>query len=209
VRTALAFIALIGTTSLSAADPVARVRGYSDKETRIIRYLLDRSATGRALVRELEASDVIVYVQLTGDESAGRAATRFVITTGGQRYLRVVIGTMTPQLDRPSLLAHELQHAVEIARAPDVRDDNGMRQLYRRIGDSRHARSDFETAAAREVGARVRRELIADRPPATTLLADAQESAQPGTACTMESCSENTPAGPAASLRPKPEAAKR
>ena len=56
------------------------------------------------------------------------------------------------------LLAHELQHAVEIAEHEEVRDEDGIRRLYREIG---HASGEdaFETAAARDVEALVRLEL--------------------------------------------------
>jgi hypothetical protein len=157
----------------SAADPVTRLRATSAKETRIIQQLLAGSATGRALVKALDATDVIVYVQLTTDQSAGAAATRFVITTGDQRYLRVLLGARTHANERPVLLAHELQHALEIARAADVRDNDGMQKLYMRIGENRRARFEFETTAAREISARVRQELIdgESSPDATTVVA--------------------------------------
>jgi hypothetical protein len=161
VRTALPLVLLLATTSPSFADSSPRVRGASPRETRVIEHLLDRSATARALVSELETSDVIVYVQLAPNEAGGHAATQFVTATRRDRFLRIVIGAMTPPYERGSLLAHELQHAVEIARDPEVRDDEGMRRLYGRIGENRSARASFETAAARDIGLRVRRELAA------------------------------------------------
>jgi hypothetical protein len=173
VRTVLTLFALTVMAVPSAADPVTRLRATSAKETKIIQQLLARSATGRALLRELDATDVIVYVQLTTDQSAGAAATRFVITTGDQRYLRVLLGARTLPSERPVLLAHELQHALEIARATDVRDNEGMQRLYMRIGENRRARFEFETTAAREISARVRQELIAGEssPDATAVVA--------------------------------------
>jgi hypothetical protein len=165
VRIALSLALLLAATSSSFADPSPRVRGASPKEVRIIEDLLDRSAIARALVSELEGSDVIVYVQLAPDAAGGRAATQFVTSTGRDRFLRIAIGAMTPPFDRGALLAHELQHAVEIAREPDVRDDEGMRRLYLRIGEDRAARTTFETTAAREIGFRVRQELTAGRRP--------------------------------------------
>ena len=161
MRTTLPLVLLLATTSPSLADSVPQVRGASPRETRVIEHLLGRSATARALVSELESSDVIVYVELAPNEAGGRAATRFVTTTASHRFLRIVIGAMTPPYERGPLLAHELQHAVEIAREPDVRDDDGMRRLYLRIGEDRAARASFETAAARATGLRVRRELVA------------------------------------------------
>lgn len=165
MRIALPLALLLAITSPSSADPLLHVRGATPKEVRIIDDLLDRSEIARALVAELETTDVIVYVQLAPDHAGGRAATRFVTAAGSHRFLRIAIGTMTPPPHRGALLAHELQHAVEIAREPDVRDDEGMQRLYARIGEDRAARTTFETTAAREVGLRVRRELSAPRRP--------------------------------------------
>ncbi len=143
-------------------DPVSRdprVRGVSVHETRLIAELLACSETARALVAEIEASDLIVYVQFTPEQPAGRGATRLAVASPIYRYLRIVLGARTHPKDRPPLLAHELQHAVEIGRARDVRDDDGLRRLYGEIGEDPHARTGFETAAAREVAARVHREI--------------------------------------------------
>jgi hypothetical protein len=160
MRTAILLVILLGTIVPPAAAAVPRLRGTSTKETRLIEYLLAHSATARALAEELESSDLIIYVELTASEAGGHAATRFVVATDSYRFLRIVVGAMTHPADRAALLAHELQHAVEIARAREVRDDEGVRRLYRRIGDDRAARHSFETTAAREIGLRVRRELI-------------------------------------------------
>ena len=157
-------IVLSVLTLMSMLDPEPvtrdpRVRGVSVHESRLIAELLSCSATANALVAEIEASDLIVYVQLTPDQPPGRAATRLATATPGHRYVRIVLGAQTHPKDRAALLAHELQHAVEIGRAPDVRDDSGLRRLYGAIGEDPHARTGFETAAAREVAARVQREM--------------------------------------------------
>jgi hypothetical protein len=149
-----------------AAAGAPRIRGTSARDNALIRETLERSATARELAAALESTDVIAYVQLTPAEPAGRAATRFVVATSTSRFVRIVVGVTTPMRDRVPLLAHELQHVLEIGLAPDVRDDEGLRQLYRRIGESRSALFAFETSAAREVSARVRREMTGAAPPA-------------------------------------------
>lgn len=160
MRIIAAMLVLLALTTPCFADPSHRVRGTSPRETRLINELLARSETARALVAEIESTDLIVYVQLTGDQSAGRAATRLAANAGNNRYLRIVIGLMTQPADRLALLAHELQHAVEIGRVREVRDDASLRRLYARIGEDSRAHSAFETTAAREVGTRVLRELL-------------------------------------------------
>jgi len=44
-------------------------------------------------------------------------------------------------------LGHELQHAVEVASAPDVREDGSLERFYRRIGNPQPAQAPtFETS---------------------------------------------------------------
>jgi hypothetical protein len=160
VRSVLPLAILVAAAVPCAAAPGARVRGASPTETRLIQDLLARSDTARALAAEIDATDLIVYVQLTGDQAAGRGATRLVTAGPLYRYLRIVVGAMTHPKDRGPLLAHELQHAVEIGRAPEVRDEEGLRQLYWRIGEDSRAQFAFETSAAREIGVRVLREMM-------------------------------------------------
>jgi hypothetical protein len=58
-----------------------------------------------------------------------------------------------------SWLAHELQHAVEVAGAPEVRSGAQMAALMKRIGRSREAGRQFETDGAIECGRQAGREL--------------------------------------------------
>jgi hypothetical protein len=93
------------------------------------------------------------------------------------RYVRVTLHRMTSSDNLIELLGHELQHAVEIAQAPEVRDPDTMRALYNRIGFNRRAATHFETALAREIATRVRAE-VAKRPslPAFRVAEDADSS---------------------------------
>jgi len=79
----------------------------------------------------------------------------------GYRYLRVSVKVTGRRRIGIPALAHELQHAVEIAQAGDVRDERTLADLFRRIGwQSERRVSVFETEAARVVEERVRRELF-------------------------------------------------
>jgi hypothetical protein len=160
--------------SAATAPITPHLRGVSARETALIQDLLARSATARALAAEIEARDVIVYVEMIRTQARGRGLTRFVAASQRVRYLRITLGAVPHRDDLAALLAHELQHATEIARAPDVVDDAGVLRLYRIIGEERGAGNAFETAAAREVGARVRTELsqgrVASFPPLAPLL---------------------------------------
>ena len=51
-----------------------------------------------------------------------------------------------------SVLGHELQHATDLAAAPDAHDADAQARFYRRFGYERHSGGYFETEAALEVG---------------------------------------------------------
>ena len=77
--------------------------------------------------------------------------------------MRVRIRIPGARFNLISALGHELQHALEIAAAPDVRDTVTLRTHYLRIGYERMGRGYYETDAALEAGRRVSAELAASR----------------------------------------------
>jgi hypothetical protein len=121
----------------------------------------DRSATLAALVNEIEASDLVVHVTL--DPRPTRldlqGGTRLVGEAGPFRTVSVMLGRAGGRKAMLTLLAHELQHVVEIARAVDVRTQADLAGLYQRIGSRAGSWNRYETAEARRVQARVRAEL--------------------------------------------------
>jgi hypothetical protein len=141
-------------------SPYRHVRSTQER----IQELLDegsrRSPTFAALRETLESSDVIVYVQAVGSLSAalnGRLA--FLRAGNGKRYLRIEVRQELQREQMLSTIGHELQHAVEIAGATEVRDTDSMTGFYRRVGVAGPTPSAFDTLAAREMGRRVRGEL--------------------------------------------------
>lgn len=124
--------------------------------------LLDAAAAASATVRELmnrlAATDVIVYVELTASPQISLARTKFVTATPAARFLRIGLRSALPPFDVTPLIAHELQHALEIAQCADVRDDAGVRRLFARIGHQ-HGTDSYETEAARMVERVVRAEI--------------------------------------------------
>jgi hypothetical protein len=85
--------------------------------------------------------------------------TRFVALLEGWRYVRVHLAqSLTPKL-RVAMLAHELQHACELARSSAASPD-AVRALYRAIGTTPTRIEDFfETADAEQSGWTVWEEL--------------------------------------------------
>jgi hypothetical protein len=143
-------------------DPAPHLRAASP----IVRALIDEatvtSSTVNRLIAQLQDSDTIVYVELTGSPDVPRARTILAAASANVRFLRISINVLIPPMDRVPLLAHELQHATEIAGALEARDENGIRQLYRRIGLG-GSMDRYETTAASDVERRVRAEQLARR----------------------------------------------
>ena len=157
MHAAWAFALLLAGSGADKPSTAPRVRA-APTAGRAIEDAAARSATVRALLDRLAASDVIVYVEITSMPDVPVARTKLVTATPVARFLRIGINSATSVLDRPALLAHELQHALEIAEHREVRDDGGVRRLYAAIG-TQHGVDQFETDAAVRVERQVRAEL--------------------------------------------------
>lgn len=119
------------------------------------------SSTFRELVAELQASDVIVHVVSSVALPSGvGGTTRFVGTIGGARYVRIDLASSLTYRSRVAILAHELQHACEIARSGAGSSD-AVNALFRAIGKaSPIAPGGFETLEAEITGWLVWAELV-------------------------------------------------
>jgi len=154
---------LVGTlmTPRVAAEGDIRPTHVRSTERHVVDALrqgYDRSPTFRRLVDELEASDVIVYVQpATQLPGSLRGHIRFAVATAANRYLRIFVSAKVRGDAFIALVGHELQHAGEVARSPFVRDDRSLAVLYRVIGDANSA--GWDTDAACGIGAIVQDEL--------------------------------------------------
>jgi hypothetical protein len=155
----LVLLAAAATASSFTSPSLKNVRGASPRETALLRELVARSATARTVIARIESEAVIVYVEIRPSMARGRGATRLAATTPDVRFVRITLPPGGHPDDLAALLAHELQHALEFARAPGVTSSDGLRRLYRSIGEDRSAYETFETVAAQEIGARVRQEL--------------------------------------------------
>lgn len=142
-------------------DP--RIRPQDPRSTQLLREGLDRSETFRALVQQIESSNVFVYVQVSPFIKSTLAGQLTWMTQAGPyRYLRATISPDQTMDQAIASLAHELQHAVEVMGDEQVVSETTLISLYKRIGQPSTAAvaSGWETIAAQEAGYRVRRELV-------------------------------------------------
>lgn len=115
------------------------------------------SETVQALVETLEASDVFVQIEARAQE-AFRGHLRFMSGSPVCRWVRITVSIPGKRPNLLAALAHELQHAVEIAEASDALDQASAEALFQRIG-FRRDEAQFETQAALAVEEQVKREL--------------------------------------------------
>ena len=152
---------------LAALAQGRRTNGHVRAIDSDLRFLLsfgyEQSPTFRALVDVLDASDVIVYVERDDRQRRGVAGSmRFVTHAGGHRYVRITLYGGRVTRNTAALLGHELRHAVEVAAARWVVDQDTCAVLYRGIGHYSSCRGSeecFDTAGAVETGYQVLREL--------------------------------------------------
>ena len=152
-------VALAGTETPS---PWLHTRPLTPSAAQLLEQAAERSPAVKAQLEALENTDVVVYVRDTmyAPESAPQAYLRFVAHAGGLRYLIVNLERFrTSPTERIAWLGHELHHALEIAAAPAIQDEAGLRRHYRHIG-WQCGSHEFETDAAKSVTRVVRNQLI-------------------------------------------------
>ena len=125
----------------------------------------ETSATFGLLRRQLEQSGWDLYVQ------SGRCPKHVVACLlhvvgrhQGRRYLRVVVADRTRHPDAvTALVAHEMQHALEVTqRGTEISDTESVGALFRRIGFERLVLGgtvSYETRAAMDVEEKVLKEV--------------------------------------------------
>jgi len=152
----------VGSASRQAVPPIGpdRIRPLDRLTAVLIEDGRRRSSTVESLVQCLQSSAVIAYISSGGPDLPARGTLSFLGQGGGFTYLMMRLSPLLAPADRLPMLGHELQHACEVARAPDpVESATALGELYRRIGfpSGVHA---FESAAAQAVEASVRREIV-------------------------------------------------
>lgn len=153
-----AFLAVAGPAA--SQGPAAGVRAADTVARELLAEAVTRSPTIADLVRRLEASDVIVFVNVSFMDRL-RGDTRLTAAGGGWRYLSVRIDVLTSRDEQMIVLGHELQHTFEIATRPDVQDAASLKRAMEQIGWGSTRR--FETEAAVRIGRQVRDELSKSR----------------------------------------------
>jgi hypothetical protein len=133
----------------------------------LLRFGSGKSARFREIVRTLERSNVIVYVEVRqAPAHPVSGGLTFIGEAQGVRWVRAVVDSGTSSyiatcqdiVRLTSILGHELQHAIEASKAASLGDVYEFEQYFRSIGDD--YRSELlDTHAARQTGRQVAAEL--------------------------------------------------
>jgi hypothetical protein len=144
-----------------AASPSPRVRSTDTAIAALMAEAESRSPSFRDLVRKIERTDGIVYVE-RGHCGHGVHAclTHSIVAGEGFRLLRILVDGAGGLIDLMATIGHELQHAVELLTEPAVRTTAAAYLYYERESPTaRGSFTAFETTAAVNAGQRIEREL--------------------------------------------------
>jgi hypothetical protein len=148
------------------AAPVTmpRVRPADAWAAALVLEGLRRSATLRGLIDQLEASDLIVYLETT-PTLVGRVdgMLQWQAATPRNRYVRIGLNPAISGHRAIATLGHELHHAVEIANEPSIVDPASFAAFYTLHGNHVKEHNAWDTQAARDAGVTIRRELVNGR----------------------------------------------
>lgn len=156
-----------------------RVRGVNARMRAVIDEGCRRSPVFAELIRDVDASKFVVYVDAVPALRNGMHGALLHHTNGAQ-YLRVHVRRGLQLRDQIAVLAHELQHVREVIQAGIGADAAEMETLFQRIGDKRSTGDQgrqFETAAALHVGKLVAADLRKN-PEATVTVASCRAGTQ-------------------------------
>jgi hypothetical protein len=160
---AVVMLLVVATVASAQTSPMSpRVRPQSARADELLQDAVRRSTTIGGLLSMIEASDVLVFLDVVYDPSALLGRTTVIGATVQARLLHVALSGRVPPDRLVELLGHELEHVVEIARTPEIRDTYTLARAYERLGwqfESGH----FETEAARYTELQVRADLQAIR----------------------------------------------
>lgn len=148
-----------GAAAYATAD---RLRPQGDRVAHWLREARRRSPTVRRLVERIEQSDVIVYLDITRSLAPNVAAClTWMAATDSRRIVRASFRMNLGMNDAIAMVAHELQHVVEVIDHPEVRSTETLLDLYTRIG---HATGTdgmrWDTADAVALGTLARLEAV-------------------------------------------------
>lgn len=147
-------------------DPVvsisSRVRPVDPAARALVADGVARSSTLTAILAELDRRDLVVYIETMPGEP-GRGSLQILTRAESTTYAHVRVDPAQPLDARIAALAHQLTHALEIARARPVATDIELAAMYRRVGYTCD-KNRQETGEAVNIERRVLADLLRPQP---------------------------------------------
>lgn len=157
-------VALLCLAVQSAAAADTRVRSVEPDVAQLLRDGRQKSPGLERLIRTIDDSDLLVYLFFRWMSlSTVGGYLEVVGAANGQRVVFIFINPALSPAHATAMIAHELQHAVEIANAPEVVDHASLVRHYERIGMRTRLgllSESYDTAAARAIEHLVLDELL-------------------------------------------------
>ena len=154
----LVTVIAIGGREVNAQGTSPRIRPEGAAMRALIDSGIERSATFRALSAGLDNASVIVYVRFSPCSGGVPACLVWASASADARHLLIKLDRFGRSPDELTvLLAHELQHATEVASAAAVTDRASCQKSFASRGWKHGA--GFETGDAIAVSKRVAAEL--------------------------------------------------
>ena len=159
IRSLVALSLLCAPSHSAAQGAPAAVRPARPWIAEVLTVAIGRAPTLARLVQQVRSSRLIVQIdEDTNAERRWDGRIRFLAHAGGYRYVRIDLRRQSPHANA-AVLAHELQHAIEI-EAADVGSRDAFAALFRRIGFAMaDAPDQFDTEAAIDAGVATLQEL--------------------------------------------------
>ena len=158
----LSILCVMFYPSVADASDKLTPRPVDQSSAITLAHTVERSAIARTLIQQIQSSNVIVHIESSAHLPGGfGGTTRFVTSRGGYRYVRITLAAGLPHRHRSAILAHELQHAWEVARSTAT----GVEELKRLFEHEGHRAGEYyETQAAIDVERSVWLELTGRAP---------------------------------------------
>lgn len=135
---AVTLLVWLNATPTRAAD-VPCIRLADPRQQNLLVQGLIKSPTFARVAAAVCRTDAIVYVELSYTMRSSVGGTcQLVVATPANRFLRVYLNArLLNRAETVAVLAHELEHAGEIGRAPWVREPRDVTRLQRTLAPGR------------------------------------------------------------------------
>ena len=130
-------VSLVTCQSLQGAQPDLKpphIRFDNERISEVFRFAVNKSPSFEDLVTTLESQDRLVYIEEGRCPHPDVSSCLQLMSTSSGRNIQIRVDPRQAINLVVARLAHELFHASEIAREPDVIDTASLRTLYERIG---------------------------------------------------------------------------